>query len=310
MYKYENVNWSMPFLFTEGSLLIPILYSLFKNETIKYVYGAPRCNWSGGRPSNVGIKNLKLIERIIYKIKEYDVTPSFTFTNTGITKELLKDDFCNSLLKIIAESGSEVILVSDLLYEHVKNKYPNIRLCASVLQSTFQNIKGKNEAEHINKLTDKYDRVVIRPEYAIIKDGDFSEIKDVSKLELVVNQGCAMNCYCANDEYRLIEYLDKGLITHEEFQEKASKICPRDTGIIKETNLVPENLVNKCIQAGITKLKLNGRHVNFNNLITVLNNYFFSDKTNEKELKEKINDYIVSTTTEKASSQIHAILNC
>ena len=299
----------MPLLFTRSSFLIPIFYSLFKNETIKYAYGAPKCSWSGGRLSNINIRNIKLIESVLYKIKDYNVTPSFTFTNTNITKDLIKDDFCNTLLKIISESNSEVILVSDLLFEHIKDKYPNIKICASVLQSTFQNIKDKDEIEHINKLTDKYDRVVIRPEYAIIKNGDFKDIKDISKLELIVNQACAINCPCANEEYRLLEHLDRGLITKEEFTKKMAVMCPRDTGKTKELNCISEELVKKCIQAGITKLKLNGRHLSFNDVLIALDNYFFSEEIDKEEIKRKINDYILSSIKEQASIQIQSILS-
>ena len=308
MYKFNNIGWSMTLLFTNNSFFIPLLYNLTGNETINYVYGSPKCCWSGGRLSNINIKSINFIEKIIYKIKDYNVIPSFTFTNTGITKELLKDEFCNILLKIISESNSEIILVSELLYEHIKNKYPNIKLCASVLKSTYQNIKDKDETQHINALIEKYDRVVIRPEYAIEKNGNFNGIKDISKIELIVNQACAMNCDCANEDYRLIELLDRGLITQEEYETKITKICPRDSGRVKETNIIPEVLINKCIKAGVTKLKINGRHLTFDELFIVLNNYFFSSNIDKNELKNKINNYILSTFKKNAGIQLQSLI--
>lgn len=298
----------MPFLFTANSFMIPLLYNLFKNEQINYVYGAPKCAWSGGRVSNITSQNVRFLEQIIYKIKSYNVTPSFTFTNTSITKELLNDSFCNALLKIISKSSSEIILVSDLLYEYIKDKYPNIKLCASVLKSTYQNIKNLDETEHINKLIDRFDRVVIRPEYAINNDGNFNKIKDISKIELIVNQACAMNCYCANKDYKLIELYDRKEISIDDFSKELKNLCPRDKGEIKEINSLPDSLTNKCINAGITKLKLNGRHLTFDNLLIALNNYFFSDDVDKEKLNEEINNYIISTIKNNADLQLYSLL--
>ncbi len=308
IFRFNNIEWSMPFLFTGNSSLIPIFYHFFKNKSIKYVYGSPKCLWSGGRLSHITSKNIKFIEEIIYNIKKYNVTPSFTFTNTNLTKEMLDDKFCNELLRLINESNSEIILVSDLLYKHIKNKYPNIKLCASVLQSPYQIIKNKNESEHINKLTNKYDRVVIRPEYAINNNGDFSAIKDISKIELIVNQNCAMNCYCSNSDYKLIEMYDKGVISKQDFEKEYPKVCPRDNGIIKEINTLPNYLTNKCIEAGITKLKLNGRHLRFNDLLIALKMFFFSEEISENELQQKIDDYILSFVKNNADMQLYSLL--
>lgn len=176
------------------------------------------------------------------------------------------------------------------------------------MQSTYQNIKGINESEHINKLTDKYDRVVIRPEYAINNNGDFSAIKDISKIELIVNQACAMNCYCANEEYKLIELFNTGIITKELLKKEVEKLCPRDNGIIKEINSLPVELINKCINSGITKLKLNGRHLDFDNLLITLVNYFFNDTVTKEELEQKINNYIISSVKNNCDIQLYSLL--
>jgi len=279
-----------------------------KNHKIKYVYGTPECKWSGGRISYIKINNIKIIEKILYNILSYNMTPSFTFTNTAITKNDIKDSFCNDLLKIIDDTNSEIILCSDILFDYIKEKYPKIKICASVLKSTYQNIKDIDETDFINKLTDKYDRVVIRPEYAIINNGDLSKIKDISKIDLLINQNCAMNCDVANIEYRLIELFNRKKIKSDALNKFCMTSCPRDTGKTKELNTLSNELIYKCINNGITKLKLNGRHLDYESLLNTLLIYYFNEDINKDEIRKEANDFILSSVKNSPDLQSYYLM--
>lgn len=309
MLKYSQAKWSMPFLFTTNSFFILALNSLLEGKsTIDYVFGSPKCKWAGGRVSNIAISSPKFIEKTVKGIINYNITPAFTFTNTGLTKEDINDKLCNEILKIISDYNCEVIIVSDLLYDYIREKFPNIKICASILKSNHINIKDIDETDHINSLIDKYDRVVIRPEYAINHNFDFSGLKDTSNLEILVNQYCAFDCYNSHIDYRIQELFDKGLISLEKMSECTHKICPRENNIIKKTNELTDKEVQKCIDSGITKLKLQGRHYGYNTMLYELFAYYFDSKINRKETEEKIDKLMLEFMKNSAELQLYSLI--
>ena len=306
--KYPNADWSMPFLFA-NDLFIPVIHELLgENHKIKYVYGSTRCKWAGGRFSRYDIKNLRFIEKILTKTIFYNTTPVFTFTNTSINEEDISDKFCNGLLKIISELNCQIILVSDLLYDHIKENFPNIKLVSSIIKSTYLKVKDKDETQHINDLTEKFDRVVIRPEFAMKKNFNFTDIKDISKLEILINQNCIFDCPASDAHYRLFELFDKQLINEKNFSEATIKLCPAYMNPNAARNSLNETQIEKLINAGITNLKLQGRNFHFNAVLIELFSYYFKNDINKSELEAEIDKIISSVTKKSHELQLHTFL--
>lgn len=306
--KYNNIDWSMPFLFS-NDLFLPVLYDLIgEKHQIKYVYGAPQCLWAGGRISKCRINNIKLIERIFENIKLFNSIPVLTFTNTSLKETDTNDKYCNELLRILSDFEGQVIIASDKLYTHIKTFFPKIKIVSSIIQSTYQKIKDINETEYINSLLDRYDRVVIRPEFVINKDYNFSDIKNISKLELLINQNCTANCPASDIHYRLIELFDKELITNEGMSRCLKKICPRQINTSTKTNSLSDIQISKCIKAGITNLKLQGRNFSFDGIEKELFKYYFKNNCNKKEIRKKIDEIVARKVKFSLELQLHSFL--
>ncbi len=305
--KYPDIKWSMPFLFC-NDLFIPTLHNLLgNNHSIKYVYGTPNCKWAGGRISQYNIRSLKLIERIISNIISYNITPVFTFTNTNLRKDDIKDTFCNELLKIISCSNCEVIIVSNLLYNHIKEKFPDIKLVSSVINSTYSKVKAIDETEHINNLLDKFDRVVIRPEFAINKNYNFNDLKDISRIELLINQNCTPNCPNSDIHYHIFDLYNNKIINQNNYNNCIKKVCPRENNPYLSTNSLTHYQIQNCINADITNLKLQGRNFDFKSMLEELFLYFFSNNADKNKIKTRIDEIISSIIKESPELQIHSL---
>ncbi len=309
--RYEKAEWSMPFLLSGNSFFIPLIYHLAekKNTTIKYAYGCPRCTWAGGRVSNIKMSGYSFLERVLQKIVDYGTTPAFTFTNISLDKEALKDEYCNNLLKIIDTIGAEIIVASELLYEYIREKHPNIKLCCSLLQTNYSDIKDVDEVEHINKLIDKYDRVVIRPEFVKYTPERLIEIKDISKIEVLVNQHCVVNCENSKIDFKLMELFNRGILTIEQQLKASGKICPKNFRKETDRTELTHEQIQKCIDAGVTKLKLQGRTYLFDGILEDLYEYFFNSNIDRKELRKEIDSYMAKTLQNSVDLQLYALIS-
>lgn len=295
LFRYSEARWSMPFLFTKNHFFVEIMYKLLgKNHNIDYVYGAPACAWNGGRVTDYKIANLDFIEKELEKIASFYMTPTFTFNNSSITMDDLQDEYCNKLLKIISKTNSEVIIMSELLFKYIKDKYSNIKICASVIKSTYQDVKKIDETNYINSLTKKYDRVVIRPEYVIYNYNNLSAINDKSKIEILVNQHCARNCSKSMIDYKLIELHNKGIITREQLYNTSRKICPISRNNKVLTNCLNEKEIKCCLNAGISQFKLQGRNLASETVLSELMKYFFSENIDKKLLLDILQNTVKS----------------
>ena len=304
--RYQNIKWSMPMLFSH-MMLYPVLKELNGNlDTIAYSYGSVKSKWSGGRPSVFTISNLSLIDAILNKNIEYGVTPVFTFTNEYIDKEILKDKFCNELLKIIAEKNCQIIVSNDLLFDYIKDTYPDIKLVASIIKSNITKIQNIDEATHINNLLKKYDRVVVRGEY-IIKKKDTSLINDVSRVELLLDQDCICDCTNADKHYKIYTDYENDKISFDMLKQEQDMLCPKER-LKTRTNSLTEEEINYAISNGIRNFKLQGRTWEFDSLFTELIKYFFSKEVSEDYLRSECNKILLKDIKNNIKTQLYAFI--
>lgn len=284
--RYDDIDWALPFLFGFDVDLIAIVNTLRKlNVNFKInAFGTPKSKWSGGRLSAVTVNRNSFIKNLLQYIVSIGVRPSLTFSNHHIGKEDLDDPFCNYILDVANELDCNLIISSDLLFKYVKDKYPSMYCTASVIKPIFEfqapekqpNYNAEEELNYYNKLSKKYDKVVVRPEFSKFYLNEYyRKIKDISKIEVLLNQTCEINCPYCTKHYAFFEQKENDKLGKEKHfscflksQPLEKKIAPKLYFDIPET----DNLVNNI---GIKHLKLQGRAGSQGNLLPFMALYYY-----------------------------------
>ncbi|MBQ8887018.1 MAG: hypothetical protein IJY61_04885 [Candidatus Gastranaerophilales bacterium] len=295
--KYNNIEYFMPFLFC-NDLFIPTLYKLFEDEVnpIKYVYGTPFCEWGiGARLSVFRLDNLNFVERYLQKLKtKYNVIPTFTFTNLN-AKNKLNDEYSNNLLDIACSLECRIIISTKELYSHIKSRYPNAKIHSSVIIPSTKIVEEKNfdETKFYNKMLDKCEVVVIRPEYVMDNIDKLNNlISDISRVEILINQNCHYNCPHHRTHYNFVEEIEKcekieTVKHHTNNNNEHFSLCPKDSNYYRSVYLTSAQ-VEKAIEQGVKKIKIQGRSLPFYWLFDELYKNFFNNEYSKEEIRNKI----------------------
>lgn len=325
--KYDNVEWALPFLFGYDIELISIVKLLKDLETpFKFnSFGTLKSKWSGGRISVVKHQDAGFVKRLFSHLVNIGVTPSLTFTNHNISKEDLNDPFCNYILDLAQDLNCNLILSSDLLFDYIKNKYPSAKCTASVIKPIFEfqtpsKIKSYDCEEEINfynNLLEKYDKVVLRPEFVKYHfKKNHPKIKNIPKIEILVNQICAVNCPLAIEHYKHIENVETNKNKERYFNCYLNKInlSPQEA-LFPNLFLNREEMNDLVYNIGVKHLKMQGRAGAQNRFVPLLTFYDYVLDIDynsstfqhlvESIRKQKINKFFQSEIL-RISSKIHA----
>ena len=302
--KYNNVEYFMPFMFC-NDIFVPILNKLLENEInpAKYIYGTPYCKWgTGARPSVYKLNNLTIVENYLEKLtKNYGIIPTFTFTNIK-SKEYLFDEYSNNLLDIAYKFNSRFIVSTKELYNHIKTRYSDAKMHCSVLQplKKISEEKKFDETKFYNKMLEKYEVVVLRPEYTIENINKLDKLlSDISRVEVLINQYCHFNCpyhiehysFFSNiDEYNNIEDIMQNVKYYSKTDEGKENfsLCPKYSKEYKSVYFT-EKQVSQVLDIGVKKLKLQGRSYNFDMMFDELYQNFFNNEFTKEEIRTEIN---------------------
>ena len=100
-------------------------YMFKDNAYIGSVYGSPGGIWNGGRQ----LAGHELARPDLLYLKdfynEYEITVSFTFTNSLIKDTAVYDTYCNQLLEIYNTGHNAIICNSPDLEKYIRDKYGN-----------------------------------------------------------------------------------------------------------------------------------------------------------------------------------------
>lgn len=153
------------------------------------IYGAPAdCIWGGGR---VGFGEDRA-EDVIALLDEYNISGRLTFSNSLLREEHLTDKKCNDLCKRFSktQTGSGVIVYSDLLVDYLKEKYPELYL----VSSTTKVITDFNAfVTELDRAEFKY----VVPDFRLNKMLDSLSgltIQQKNKVEFLCNECCYIGC--------------------------------------------------------------------------------------------------------------------
>lgn len=304
--KYNNIEYVMPFLFC-NDLFIPVLSELFKNEVnpIKYVYGAPSSIWSGGRAIKLVQTRTSTMNAYLQKLKKYNLTAALTFSNYFITDDDIRDELCNQILDIAYENNCHFIVASEKLYNHIKSRYPNAKMVCSVIIPSILRLNGSfNESEFYNKMLNKYDIVVVRPEWTFENIDKIDRlITDVKRIEVLVNQTCIYNCPNTEKHYKLLSEFEHMKIDIETCEKERLKICKA----LDENHhplFFDDDVIQKLIDKGITIFKLQGRTYNFDKMYEHIYKYCINQEYSQEEIKTKVDAISAHLIQNKKNSAI------
>ena len=238
----------------------------------------PTCKWNGGRYSGNDQCSTEFIRHVIKTVNDEGIPIRYTFTNPSITEEDLADPYSNFLLREADNGMNEVIVVSPMLEEYIREWYPNFKITSSTC-------KELREIEDVNaELAKDYNLVVL--DYNLNNQYDLLEkIERKDKCELLVNACCVPNCPRRGEHYKFVAEQERIAIENSKLPANEQKPIPswycewgEKTSIYVSKNYVthisPDDIWNKYVLMGFNNFKLEGRTANLFLLIDTYAYYF------------------------------------
>ncbi|MDE6596150.1 MAG: hypothetical protein K2K44_09080 [Oscillospiraceae bacterium] len=240
---------------------------------IKSIFGTfPGTVWNGGRYLG-GTADISTVNNIIKLFNDNGIPIRFTFTNPLVKKEHLGDGYCNQILRAANNGLNEVIVMSPVLEEYIRENYPKFPITSSTCKQ-IEDMDGVNA-----ELKKDYKYVVL--DYNWNNKFDMLEkisTEDRGRCEILVNACCIPHCPRRGEHYRQIG--EKQIAAWEYGKNKLNKKpfeapdfeCPYMnrsiydiTGL--ETFISPEDIINNYVPIGFKHFKIEGRTVDDINLL-------------------------------------------
>jgi collagenase-like PrtC family protease len=228
------------------------------------MYGCIPCVWQGGRFLTEK-PDWNWLEEQIKVINENNISIFVNMSAYNIYENELDDKDGNRLLEMLSNSNINGIIISnDMFSKYAYKTYPKLKQKVSILKSTYEHPKiDSRTANYYNDLLDRFDEICINTNDCR-NIGMLKGIKDKSRLEVLINQGCIRNCPYAVKHYEIHstnqkEYCNKRT-DPKILKKNYDFICPATNNILKLS--MKDFEIKKLGQIGITKLKLAGRDKN------------------------------------------------
>ena len=267
--KWKNCEWNVSgFLSNDFIIQDFIMYAkALSNDPdlcpIKSVHGSPAASWNSGR-AGVPLDDPNIAFNAIREYNAANVGVYLTFSRTDIINDDLTDAYCNDLLELLNSNPiNGVILSSDILYNHIKKNFQNLKLTASILKATAE---GAGSIDYYLKQEDRFDRVVLHPDDIFNKK--ILEALSPDKFEIIVNENCLRDCKVRQQHYNLLGQIDQNpddVILHrriEQFSQTKCKSEPTSRQIkypfVRNCNLTIDELAY-IYDMGYRQFKLQGR---------------------------------------------------
>lgn len=240
--------------------------------------------WNGGRGVS-GEFDRKLTEIVIKTFDDLKIPLRFTFTNPMITEEHLSDKNCNEILKMADNGLNQVIVMSDMLENYIRENYPNYKITSSTC-------KEIRDMDGVNAELDKPYSLVVLDYNWNNKFEELEKIKDKARCEILVNALCQPNCPRRGEHYKAIGkvQIDRcnagyaavgGKLTFKDFE------CPFMSRTIYDitglsTFISPEAIKEKYIPMGFNEFKLEGRSAGDIEMLETYLFFFAKPETRDK----------------------------
>lgn len=221
--------------------------------------------WNGGRYLG-GTTDDEFVKNIAALINGKGIPLRFTFTNPLLEKQHLGDGFCNRILRICDGGFNEVIVMSPVLEEYIRENYPKYKITSSTCKQ-IEDIESVNE-----ELKKDYKYVVLDYNF----NNRFEELEkippeDRSRCEILVNACCTPHCKRRGEHYRQIgrnqiaawEYKKNELFSSKPFVGEKFTCEFMNNGLYQAknypTHVSPEAILEKYLPMGFCNFKIEGR---------------------------------------------------
>lgn len=147
----------------------------------------PTSRWNGGRYANNDQCDAAFVKQVVKSINSKGIPVRFTYTNPLLTKQDLADDYCNFCMEVADNGMNEVLVVSPILEEYIRKKYPHFKINSSTC-------KEIRDMDLLNaELKKDYSLIVL--DYNLNNQFELLEnIAEKEKCEILVNACCVPNC--------------------------------------------------------------------------------------------------------------------
>ncbi|MCR5594944.1 MAG: hypothetical protein K6G12_03790 [Lachnospiraceae bacterium] len=233
----------------------------------------PLCIWNGGRSTGNDQCDAGFVKNVIKNINAAGIPVRYTFNNPIITEEDLDDPFCNFCMDEANNGMNEVIIVSTILEDYLRSKYPDFEYNSS----TCKEIK---DIDTLNAEIDRdYKYVVL--DYNLNNKKEFIDgINHPEKLEILVNPVCEPACPRRGEHYKTIAINQKIVLKNRHLPPEKRKPTIPWACTFGEMNSVydiqdyptvvkPDQIWDEFLPRGINNFKIEGRTANLIGLIDV-----------------------------------------
>ena len=177
----------------------------FEDRIIDSFYDCPsNLLWNGGRVVPAEPYSLQDLTDTIKFFRDHNVNLRYTFTNTYVQGDMVKDYYCNLFVKRFATPEDAFIVASDDLFNYLKTTYPDHQF----VHSTTKNIV---DIDTINELT-KDDIYVMNYNYNN-NDNYINKLTHLNNIEILCAEPCNFNCPYRAKHYDTINRMQSKLDT-------------------------------------------------------------------------------------------------
>ncbi len=164
-------------------------------EPYHIVHGSPLCAWNSGRVLRHLMREAEEMRAAGLEYEQRGIALYLTFTNLLLTEAQMKDPLGNALCTFASNHNptgrNSVILASDVLREHIRREFPQLRLVSSILKITAE--RGKRQPDTYRRFAELYDEVMVHPD-DVLNYSLLEQLEDKDKYILLVNEYCIRNC--------------------------------------------------------------------------------------------------------------------
>ncbi len=236
------------------------------------VFGCfPIALWNGGRFIVNDQCDAKYISGVVKALNDAHVPVRYTFTSPVLDEDDLNDPYCNYCMKIGDNGMNEVMILSPILEQYIRDKYPSYALNSSTCKE-IRNVDDLNA-----ELEKDYKYVVL--DYNLNNHFDVIDgLNKPEKLEVLVNCLCVPNCPRRGRHYVNMAQNTKTVIKNRELPPEQRKptepwVCEYgDHGGLYRIRNYPtfvsvEAIWDEYLPRGINNFKIEGRTANLFSLI-------------------------------------------
>jgi hypothetical protein len=267
---WPEAEWDVSGAFVFDFMFLQFNTFLLKNtglRLLRQVHGAPVCHWNGGR-FNPAVFDQDKIDPLIRSYSDSGIAVRATFTNYNITRESLSDSLGNLVLDALHRHNrtgrNGVIVCEEILREHVRARYPELTVVASVTKIAKES--GGGDLAYYRSLESNYDQIMIHPDDNL-RPELIGQLENKEKYEILVNEPCISNCKLRRHHYQLLSDCHTHFLDYSRIRKVAehmqSSSCtnihrlPPDSG--KRSLILHSAELKRLYDLGFRKFKLQGR---------------------------------------------------